>query len=148
MNKYDTGNYNYCTKNTTAVWNLTPPPANLAQIPQQHVIHQASDNIRYHCVNFQSFFSFWIACDTPSIKVDTTEQQSRQLDLTSRTYIYTTDRQQNTLISTTSGETFNTIYNTNQKNKNCQVHLGPITTHVHILQDLYNPPDYFGYYVK
>ena len=24
------------------VWNLTPPPANLALIPQQHVIHQAS----------------------------------------------------------------------------------------------------------
>ena len=30
-------NYNYCTKNTTTVvWNLTPPPANLALIPQQH----------------------------------------------------------------------------------------------------------------
>ena len=25
MNKYDTGNYNYCIKNTTDVWNLTPP---------------------------------------------------------------------------------------------------------------------------
>ena len=36
---------------------------------------------------------------------------------------------QNTLISTTSGEIFSTIYNTNnQKNKNNQVHLGPITT--------------------
>ena len=23
MNKYETGNYNYCIKNTTAVWNLT-----------------------------------------------------------------------------------------------------------------------------
>ena len=38
MNKYDTGNYNYRIKNTTAVWNLTPPPANIALIPQQHVI--------------------------------------------------------------------------------------------------------------
>ena len=27
------------------------------------------------CVNFQSFFPFWTACDTPSIEVDTTEQQ-------------------------------------------------------------------------
>ena len=40
MNKYDTGNYNYCINNTTAVWNLTPPPVNIALIPQQHVIHQ------------------------------------------------------------------------------------------------------------
>ena len=24
-NKYDTGNYNYYIKNTTDVWNLTPP---------------------------------------------------------------------------------------------------------------------------
>ena len=40
------------------------------------------------------------------------------------------------------------IYNTNQRNKNNKVHLGPITIYVHILQDLYNPPDYFGYYVK
>ena len=28
-----TGKYNYCIKNTTAVWNLTPP-ANIALIPQ------------------------------------------------------------------------------------------------------------------
>ena len=43
MNKYDTSNYNYysCINNTTAVWNLTPP-VNMALIPQQHVIHQAS----------------------------------------------------------------------------------------------------------
>ena len=41
-------------------------------------------------------------------------------------YIHTTNRQQNIVISTTSGETLNTIYNTNQKNKNNQVHLGPI----------------------
>ena len=27
------------------------------------------------CVNFQSFFSFWKARDTPSIEVDRTEQQ-------------------------------------------------------------------------
>ena len=40
-------------------------------------------------------------------------------------YIHTTNRQQNTLISTTSGETFNAIYK-NQKNKNYQVHLGPL----------------------
>ena len=43
MNKYGTGNYNCsCIKNTTAVWNLTPPPANIALIPQQHMLHQAS----------------------------------------------------------------------------------------------------------
>ena len=42
----------------------TPPPAHLAPIPHS--------SLR---VNFQSFFSFWIACDTPSIEVDTTEQQ-------------------------------------------------------------------------
>ena len=36
----------YCIKNTTAVWNLTPPPANLALIPQ-HVIHEASKYNRY-----------------------------------------------------------------------------------------------------
>ena len=42
MNKYDTGKYNYYIKNTTAVWNLTPPPADLTLITQQHVIHQAS----------------------------------------------------------------------------------------------------------
>ena len=35
-----------CIKNTT-VWNLTTP-ANLALIPQQHVIHQASKYNRYH----------------------------------------------------------------------------------------------------
>ena len=26
--------------------------------------------------------------------------------------------------------------------------LAPFTTYVHISLDLYNPPDYFGYYVK
>ena len=46
MNKYDTGNYNYCFNNTTAVWNVTPPPGNIALIPQQHVIHQASKYIK------------------------------------------------------------------------------------------------------
>ena len=77
------------------------------------------------CLNFQNFFWFWMACDTQASKQ--IQQNNRQLDITSRTYIYTTTRQQNTLISTTSGETFNTIYNTNQKNKNNQVlHLGPI----------------------
>ena len=30
-----------CINNTTAVWNLTPP-VNIALIPQQHVIHEAS----------------------------------------------------------------------------------------------------------
>ena len=64
------------------------------------------------CVNFQGFL-FWVTCDTPSIKIDTTEQQVA-LDITSRIYIHTTNRQ-HTLISTTSGENFNTIYNTNQK---------------------------------
>ena len=45
MNKYDTGNYNsYCS---TAVWKLTTA-ANIALIPQQHVIHQVSKyQIRY-----------------------------------------------------------------------------------------------------
>ena len=42
MNKYDPSNYNCCINNTTAVWNLTPPPVNIALIPEQHVIHQAS----------------------------------------------------------------------------------------------------------
>ena len=41
MNKCDTGNYNYIN-NTTAVWNLTPPPVNMALIPGEHVIRQAS----------------------------------------------------------------------------------------------------------
>ena len=36
-----TGNYNCCMNNTTDVWNLTPP-VNIALIPQQHVIHQAT----------------------------------------------------------------------------------------------------------
>ena len=35
-----------CCIKSTAVWNLTPP-ANLALIPQQHVIHQASKYNRY-----------------------------------------------------------------------------------------------------
>ena len=50
MNNYDTGNYNYCNciQNTTAVWNLTPPPANIS-------------------TNTST------ACDTPSIKVDITD---------------------------------------------------------------------------
>ena len=43
MNKYDTSNYNCCCiNNTIAVWNLTPPPVNIALIPQQHVKHPAS----------------------------------------------------------------------------------------------------------
>ena len=54
MNKYDTGNYNYCIKNTTAVWNLTPPPANIALIPQ-HVIHDASKYNRYTLSLFANF---------------------------------------------------------------------------------------------
>ena len=44
----------------------TPPPVDLAPIPHLSL-----------CVNFQSFFSFWTACDTPSIGVDTTEQVAR-----------------------------------------------------------------------
>ena len=47
MNKYNTGNYNYCVKNTTAVWNLTPLPANSTNTST--------------------------ACDTPNIKVDITD---------------------------------------------------------------------------
>ena len=42
----------------------TPPPVDLALIPHISL-----------CVNFQSFFSFGTADDTPSIEVDTTEQQ-------------------------------------------------------------------------
>ena len=99
------------------------------------------------CVNFQSFFLFWIACNTPSIKADTTEQQvARHNQPNINIYTQQIDNKI-LLISTTSGETFRTIYNTNQKNKNYHVHLGLITT-VQILEDLYNPPDYFGYYVK
>ena len=40
-------------KNTT-VWNLTPP-ANLALIPQQHVMHQASKYDRYTLSLFINF---------------------------------------------------------------------------------------------
>ena len=100
------------------------------------------------CVNFQSFFLFWIACDTPSITVDTTEQQvagHNQPNI--YIYIYTANTQQNSPISTTSAETFNTITQI-RYNKNKQVHLGPNTTYIHILQDLCNPPDYFGQYVR
>ena len=60
------------------------------------------------CGNFQNFFLFWISCDTPSIKIDTAEQQVARHNQPN-IYIHTTNRQQNTLISTTSGETFNTI---------------------------------------
>ena len=101
-------------------------------------------DIRNHSVNFQSFFLFWIACDTPSIKVDTTEQQVARHNQPN-VYMHTTTRQQNILISTTSGETFNTIYKTNQKNTSNQVHLGPI---YNLRPHMYYPPDYFGYYFK
>ena len=37
-------------------------------------------------VNFQSFFSFWTACDMPSIEVDTTEQPAEHI------YVYTHDK--------------------------------------------------------
>ena len=54
-------------------------------------------------------------------------QYQRTEWLAEHIYTHTTNRQQNILISTTSGETFHTIYNTNQKNINNQVqHLGPI----------------------
>ena len=46
-NKYDTGNYYYCTKNTTDVWHLTPPT-----------------NINTNTAT---------ACDTSRIKVDITD---------------------------------------------------------------------------
>ena len=36
------GYYQRYVQMLTAVWNLTPPPVNIALIPQQHVIHQAS----------------------------------------------------------------------------------------------------------
>ena len=66
-------------------------------------------------VNLQSFFSFWIACDTPSIELDTTEQQVARHNKPN-IYIHT-KRQQNIQISTTSGENFYTVYNTNQKKR-------------------------------
>ena len=82
--------------------------------------HQSITDTRYTLslfVNFKSFFSSWIACDTPSVEVDTTEQQVARHNQPN-IYIHTINRQQNILISTTSGETFHTIYNTNQKNIN------------------------------
>ena len=45
----------------------TPPPVDLALTPHLSL-----------CVSFQSFFSFWTACDTPSIEVDTTEREVAQ----------------------------------------------------------------------
>ena len=45
-------------------------------------------------------------------------QYQRTEWLAEHIYTHTTNRQQNILISTTSGETFHTIYNTNQKYKN------------------------------
>ena len=42
----------------------TPPPVDLALTPHLSL-----------CVDFQSFLSFWTACDTPSIEINTTEQQ-------------------------------------------------------------------------
>ena len=142
MNKYDTGNYNYCIKNTTAVvWNLTPPPANIAlnytstarDTPSIKVDITGTWYTLSLCVNFWSFFLLWIACDTPSIKVDTTEQQVARHNQPN-IYIHTTNRQQNTQISTTSGETFNTIYNTNQKTKVTRYILASLQLiYVHIL---------------
>ena len=109
---------------------LTPPPAYLALIPQQHVIHQASKYNRYTLslfVNFYSFFSFWIACDTPSIEVaqqkigSSTEPAehiyTQQID--NKIFQYPRHREKPLILSTSK-------YNTNQKNKNNQVHLGPI----------------------
>ena len=63
------------------------PPADLALIPHLSL-----------CVNFQSFFSFRTACDTPSIEVDTTEQQVARHNQPNIIYIRTTNRQQNTQI--------------------------------------------------
>ena len=50
-----TSNYSYycCINNTTAVWNLkilAPPPVNIALIPHQHVIHQASKYQSRYCI--------------------------------------------------------------------------------------------------
>ena len=42
----------------------TPLPLDLALIPHLSL-----------CANFQSFFLFGTACDTPSIEADTTEHQ-------------------------------------------------------------------------
>ena len=52
--------YNYCCTES-----YTPPPVNLAPIP--HLLLY---------VIFQNF-SFWTACDIPSIEVDTKEQVAR-----------------------------------------------------------------------
>ena len=98
----------YCIKNTT-VWNLTSPPANLALIPQQHVIHhQSITDIRYSITLCKLLeFSFWIVC-TPSIEVDTTEQVARQNQPNIYMRIYT---QQTTKYSNIHdiGRTFDTI---------------------------------------
>ena len=70
--------YNCCMES------YTPPPVDPARIPHLSL-----------CVNFQSFFSFWTACDTTSIEIDTTEQQVARHNQPN-TYIRTTIRQQNT----------------------------------------------------
>ena len=53
-----------CIKNTTA-WNLTPP-ANLALIPQQHVIHQASKYNRYqvYAITLRKLLEFLLVLDS------------------------------------------------------------------------------------
>ena len=54
----------YCIKNTT-VRNLTPP-ANLALIPQQHVIHQASKYNRYqvYAITLRKLLEFLLVLDS------------------------------------------------------------------------------------
>ena len=115
--------------------------------------HQSRSNryIRYHsCVNFYSLFSFWTACDAPSIEQSRYNMtiSSSTLLLTSRTYIlHTTNRrrkvtrvgEQNTLISTTvvtlSHREKPLILSITNQNNNNQVHLGPVTTYVHIYSE-------------
>ena len=64
------------------------------------------------------FFSFWTACDTPSIEVETTEQQVARHDQPN-IYIPGTQQIDNKTLypHVTSGETFNTIYTLTQVRK-------------------------------
>ena len=85
-----TGNYNYGIKNTTAVWNLTPP-ANLTQYLNSMLYIKHQSRFNRHtlslCVNFRVASRFgWHVIHQASKWI---QQNNRQLDITSRAYIYT-----------------------------------------------------------
>ena len=74
MNKYDTVNYNfYSSVLKIQLYGLTPPPANLALIPQQHVIHQASKATIREVVIWSHFIKISknVSCDYDGWVVET-----------------------------------------------------------------------------